>query len=193
MSICSSCHILKDLDQFVKDGRRKSGYSTKCKECINTRRRQLYKEKKNQNCINAKKCIVSYEIKNPEHVEEIGKLLQELENPQPVKKEKWITMKPEYNGDKGDDMKQYGFWYPARKVIELDDEDGTEYEIENRGGIFILAHLRNRPHEYRELNLDDKRLEIYKIPIRGFSGQVSDGKIFIDEIRVQSGDLNKNF
>ena len=158
MSICSSCHILKDLDQFVKDGRRKSGYSTKCKECINTRRRQLYKEKKNQNCINAKKCIVSYEIKNPEHVEEIGKLLQELENPQPVKKEKWITMKPEYNGDKGDDMKQYGFWYPARKVIELDDEDGTEMAVQilsasacERSGGMVLMTQEKMVQMYRRL------------------------------------------
>jgi len=70
MKKCCNCGKEKELEEFVKDNRRRDGYSTLCKECKRERDKIRYYEKKNEDEFHSKKLEHNRKYKE-KHKEEI--------------------------------------------------------------------------------------------------------------------------
>ena len=66
---CNTCHKNKELEEFYKSNRRKSGYEIHCKVCKNHKRKQRHKS--NPDCYKQKTCEYNknYNNRHPDHAE----------------------------------------------------------------------------------------------------------------------------
>lgn len=94
MKTCCNCSKTKSIEEFVKDNRRKDGYSTLCKECKREKDKISYQNKKDNEEFHSKKLASSKKYRES-HKEELQIKANEYNNrPETIeRKSEWHQKK----------------------------------------------------------------------------------------------------
>lgn len=193
MTVCSKCNVNKKDSEFNRDSRRANKLASVCKTCMNARRREVYASKKLVKCVASEKCMVSYDLKDPNQVEKIEKLLKDIKIQDQEKKDKLIDIEPVYIKREPAGMQQIGYWYRDVDGISIgQDDDEEDYEIVNAKDMVIVVHLKNSPKETKMISSSSPLFHNWTIPIRGIKGKVVGNKqIEIHELHISSANFLK--